>query len=168
MKSDKNDVETAIHRQVAAAREGRDPRVVTRVFSGWVVFGEQQFVRGYLLLLPDPVVPSLNVLGSKERSQFLTDMSRVGDALLKVTNAVRINYAIFGNVEPALHAHVIPRYSDEPEDLRTAHPWAYDWSKAPTFNRAAMQELAEKLRHELHRMGVTKPMRYDPGANAET
>jgi diadenosine tetraphosphate (Ap4A) HIT family hydrolase len=157
---------TAIHAQVSAARAGRDARVIARLFSGWAVFGEQQFVRGYTLLLPDPVVPNLNALGARERIAFLSDMSRLGDALLKVTGAVRINYAIFGNQEPALHAHVIPRYADEPEALRAAHPWAYDWSAAPVFERAGFQELASNLLRELTRMGVTKPMRYDPGANA--
>ena len=157
---------TAIHAQVVAAREGRDPRVIARLFSGWAVFGEQQFVRGYALLLPDPVVPNLNALGARERIAFLSDMSRLGDALLKVTGATRINYAIFGNQEPALHAHVIPRYADEPEALRTAHPWAYDWSAAAVFERAAYQELASNLLRELTRLGVTKPMRYDPSADA--
>jgi diadenosine tetraphosphate (Ap4A) HIT family hydrolase len=167
MKStEKNETDTAIHRQVADAREGRDPRVITRLFSGWAVFGQQQFVRGYVLLLPDPVVPSINALGAKERSQFLSDMSRVGDALLKVTNAIRINYAIYGNLEPALHAHIIPRYADEPESHRTQQPWAYDWTKAPQFDRAGCAELAEAMRRELSRMGITKPMRFDPGANA--
>jgi len=143
---------TAIHTQVVAAREGRDPRVIARLFSGWAVFGEQQFVRGYTLLLPDPVVPNLNALGARERIAFLSDMSRLGDALLKVTGAARINYAIFGNQEPALHAHVIPRYADEPATL--------------PFERRAFQELASNLLRELTRLGVTKPMRYDPGANA--
>ncbi len=157
--------ETVIHTQVAAARDGRDPRVVARLFSGWAVFGERQFLRGYVLLLPDPVVPTLNALGAQERTIFLLDMARLGDALLKVTGAIRINYAIFGNVEPALHAHVIPRYLEEPEKLRTAQPWAYDWEAAPAFERTTHQELAENLRRELTRMGVTKPMRFDPGAN---
>lgn len=159
--------ETAIHTQVTAAREGRDPRVIARLFSGWAVFGERQFLRGYALLLPDPVVPTLNALGAQERSGFLLDMARLGDALLKVTGAVRINYAIFGNVEPALHAHVIPRYGDEVEKLRAAQPWAYDWDAAPAFERAHYQDLAEALRRELTRMGATKPMRFDPGANAD-
>ena len=165
--NNKIEPETAIHTQVVAAREGRDPRVIARLFSGWAVFGERQFLRGYVLLLPDPVVPTLNALGAKERSVFLLDMARIGDALLKVTGATRINYAIFGNVEPALHAHIIPRYADEAEKLRTAQPWAYDWEAAPVFDRAAHQELAETLRRELTRMGVTKPMRFDPGANAD-
>ena len=159
---------TAIHAQVIAAREGRDPRVIARLFSGWAVFGERQIVRGYALLLPDPVVPNLNALGARERIAFLSDMSRLGDALLKVTGAARINYAIFGNQDPALHAHVIPRYLDEPEELRSKHPWAYDWNDAPLFERGAAQELADSLLRELTRLGVTKPMRFNPGANAES
>jgi diadenosine tetraphosphate (Ap4A) HIT family hydrolase len=162
------EAETAIHSQVIAAREGRDPRVIARLFSGWAVFGERQFLRGYALLLPDPVVPTLNALGAQERSAFLQDMARLGDALLKVTGAIRINYAIFGNVEPALHAHVIPRYADEGEKLRVAQPWAYDWEAAPPFDRAAHHELADALLRELTRMGATKPMRFNPGANAES
>jgi diadenosine tetraphosphate (Ap4A) HIT family hydrolase len=160
------DPQTAIHSQVTAAREGRDPRVIARLYSGWAVFGARQFVRGYALLLPDPVVPNLNALGARERIAFLSDMSRLGDALLKVTGAARINYAIFGNQEPALHAHVIPRYLDEPESLRAEQPWAYDWNAAPAFERAACEELAANLLRELSRLGVTKPMRYAPGANA--
>jgi diadenosine tetraphosphate (Ap4A) HIT family hydrolase len=159
-------LETVIHAQVAAAREGREPRVFARLASGWALFGERQFVRGYALLLPDPVVPSLNSLGSTERSQFLVDMSRIGDALLRATGAVRINYAIFGNLDPALHAHVVPRYADEPEAHRTAHPWSYDWSQAAAFEAAAFVELAEQLRQELKRMGSARPMRYSPGSRA--
>jgi diadenosine tetraphosphate (Ap4A) HIT family hydrolase len=156
---------TRIHQQVNEARAGRNPRVVARLYSGWAVFGERQFVRGYLLLLPDPVVANLNSLDAHARGAFLTDMTRLGDALLKVTAALRINYAMFGNEEPALHAHVIPRYLDEPEALRAAHPWAYDWTAAPVFERAAYGELAESLLQELKRLGVTKPMRFAPGEN---
>jgi diadenosine tetraphosphate (Ap4A) HIT family hydrolase len=161
----KFDPDNSVHAQVASAREGRNPRVITRLYSGWAVFGERQFLRGYALVLPDPVVPSLNAIGAQERTAFLLDMTRLGDALLKVTGAVRINYAIFGNIDPALHAHVIPRYADEPDDMRGAQPWAYDWEAAPRFDRAAYADLAESLRRELVRKGVAKHMRFDPGAN---
>ncbi|MGE0581319.1 MAG: HIT family protein [Steroidobacteraceae bacterium] len=144
-----NAVETVIHRDVAAARAGREPRVLARLDSGWALFGAQQFVRGYLLLLPDPVVPQLNDLEGAARARFLADMARLGDALLATTGAVRINYAIFGNVEPALHAHVIPRYADEPPALRTAQPWAYDWAQAAPFDATALGELAAALRRAL-------------------
>lgn len=158
--------ETVIHQMVAAAREGREPRVIARLYSGWAVFGERQFLRGYTMLLPDPVVPTLNSLGAQERAAFLQDAARLGDALLKLTGAARINYAIFGNQDPALHMHVIPRYADEPEKLRVSHPWAYNWEAGPLFERSAYQDLADGLLRELTRMGVTKHMRFSPGANA--
>ena len=149
-------VETAIHRRVNDARAGRDSSVLGRCASGWAVFGHQQFVNGYLLLLPDPVVPDLNALEPEQRTQFLLDMSRLGDALMRVTSPVRINYAIFGNLEPALHAHVIPRYRNEPEALRTQHPWTYDWSRAPAFDAVAAGPLMRALRAELGQLGVLR------------
>jgi diadenosine tetraphosphate (Ap4A) HIT family hydrolase len=144
---------TAIHALVARARAG-DARVIASVPSGWAVFGERQFVYGYVLLLPDPVVPDINGLGVPERGQFLLDMTRIGDALLKVSGALRINYAIFGNLEPALHAHIVPRYADEPPALRTQHPWAYDWDAAQLFDPRTHGDLAEALRGELARHGA--------------
>jgi diadenosine tetraphosphate (Ap4A) HIT family hydrolase len=146
--------ETAIHRRVNDARAGRDQTVLGRCASGWAVFGHQQFVQGYLLLLPDPVVPDLNSLTPERRSQFLLDMSRLGDALVRATSPVRINYAIFGNLEPALHAHVIPRYRNEPEAFRTQHPWAYDWNAAPAFDASALAPLVKALRTELAQLGT--------------
>jgi diadenosine tetraphosphate (Ap4A) HIT family hydrolase len=141
--------ETAIHRQVAAARAGSLPRVIARLASGWVVLGDPQVIRGYCLLLPDPVVPHLNTLDGEERRQFLEDMARVGDAVLAVTGAARINYEMLGNLEPALHAHVIPRHRTEPEALRTKPVWSYDWSQAPAFDRerdaGLMAEIADRI-----------------------
>jgi diadenosine tetraphosphate (Ap4A) HIT family hydrolase len=148
--------QTAIHRRVDAARAGRDPTVLGRCEAGWAVFGHQQFIPGYLLLLPDPVVPDLNALPVERRAQFLLDMSHLGDALLRATSPVRINYAIFGNQEPALHAHVIPRYSSEPAQLRTLHPWSYDWNAAPAFDAKAAAPLMKALRAELAQLGTLK------------
>ena len=134
---------------VERCRAADDPKMVTRVRSGWVVLGERQVLAGYCLLLPDPVVPHLNVLPPDVRSQFLSDMSRVGDALLEVAAAVRINYAIFGNVEPALHAHIFPRRLDEPAAARTAQPWALDWHAAPTYSDAVHGDLQRRLAEAL-------------------
>ncbi len=140
---------TAIHRQVEALRAGREPRLIARLPSGWALLGERQFLRGYALLLPDPVVPTLNALQAPERSRFLLDLARLGDTVLEVTGAVRINYAMLGNLEPALHAHVIPRYAHEPERLRTAHPWAYDWQAGEPFDPATHGPLLAQLRAAL-------------------
>jgi len=62
---------------------------------------------------------------------------------------VRINYAIFGNLEPALHAHLFPRRVDEPPALVTAQPWAFDWARAPRFDALRDGPLVERLARAL-------------------
>ena len=136
---------TLIDRQVETARAGKLARVVARMPSGWAVLGDPQILPGYCLLLPDPVVPHLNVLTGDARRQFLDDMTRLGDAVLAMTGAERINYEILGNLEPALHAHVIPRFATEdPEDRKRA-VWLHDWTKAPAFDPALHGELIYRI-----------------------
>lgn len=136
---------TAIHRQVEAAHAGELSRVITRMASGWAVLGDPQITRGYCLLLPDPVVPDLNALTGDARRQFLVDMAALGDAVLAATDAERINYEILGNVEPALHAHVIPRHASEDPALRTKPVWLHDWTAAPPFDLAVMHALRDRI-----------------------
>lgn len=140
---------TVIHRWVEDARAGTNPRVVRRTPSGWIVLGDPQVTRGYALLVPDPVVPHLNALEGPTRARFFEDLGLLGDALLEVTGAVRMNYGMLGNLEPALHAHVFPRYDDEPEELRTKPMWSYDWEAAPAFDASAHAPLLESLRAAL-------------------
>jgi diadenosine tetraphosphate (Ap4A) HIT family hydrolase len=142
---------TAIHRRVEACRAGADPTCIARLESGWAVMGDPQVLPGYCLLLPDPVVPQLNAMPPAAQAAFLADMARLGQAVLAVTGAVRINYAMFGNLEPALHAHVFPRFETEPEGLRTAHPWAYDWTRARAFDAARDGTQLEAMRRKLRR-----------------
>ena len=142
---------TAIHTHVEAARRGELGRVVARMASGWAVLGDPQILAGYCLLLPDPVVPHLNALEGMARREFLDDMARLGDAVLAITGADRINYEILGNVEPALHAHVIPRYASEPADRRKTPVWLHDWSTAPAFNLTEHGDLAKRIAAALQR-----------------
>lgn len=142
---------TAIHRLVEGCRSGAEPAVVARMASGWAVLAHKQVLPGYCLLLPDPVVPHLNALSADGRDRFMADLGRLGDAVLAATRALRINYAIFGNLEPALHAHVHPRYVTEPEAMRTANPWAYDWSQAPAFDLQLHFAMIESIRQHLLR-----------------
>ena len=136
---------TAIHTMVERCRAADYPSAVARLRSGWVVMGERQVLTGYCLLLPDPVVPHLNALSAELRGQFLSDMALIGDVLLAVTAGLRINYAIYGNVDPALHAHIFPRRSEEPEATRTAQPWALDWNAAPSYSEAVHGELKRTI-----------------------
>jgi len=109
---------TLIHRRVEEAQQGKNPYVICRMPSGWVVLG---------------------------------DMSVIGDALLEVTSALRINYEIQGNAEPALHAHIIPRYADEPDEQRRRPIWFGDRSKAPKFDHEHDQELMGRSAHAIQK-----------------
>jgi diadenosine tetraphosphate (Ap4A) HIT family hydrolase len=140
---------TAIHRRVELCKSGECPQLVAQVPSGFVILADKQVLRGYCLLLPDPVPIHLNALQGAARGQFLSDMAKLGDALLAVTGAVRINYEMLGNLDPALHAHVIPRYENEPENLRTKPIWSYDWDAAPAFSESEHGELREAIKREL-------------------
>jgi hypothetical protein len=45
-----------------AVRAGTNPSVICRVPSGWAVMCDMQFLRGYTILLADPVVASITIL----------------------------------------------------------------------------------------------------------
>jgi diadenosine tetraphosphate (Ap4A) HIT family hydrolase len=138
---------TLIHRRVAAAQTGANPTVICRMPSGWAVLCDSQFLRGYALLLSNPVAPNLNALDKAQRTQFLYDMTIIGDALLEVTGAYLINYEILGNLDPALHAHIIPRYLTEPDERRKAPAFFYDkeYRNSIQFDYERDRELMEKL-----------------------
>ena len=116
--------------------------------------GDVQFLKGYSLILPDPVVGDLNELSSSDRKTLLYEVSVVGDALLEVTGAARINYEILGNLEPALHVHVFPRFADEPQDMRARPVWFYDWDNAPQFDEARDAALMRDIKAYLDSSGI--------------
>ena len=141
-----------IQDRVSAANDGTNDKVLCRLSSGWAVIGDVQFLEGYCLLLPDPVVSSLNDLSSRKRLAFLNDMTLIGDAILEVTGASRINYEVLGNTEPELHAHIFPRFADEPEDKRRMPVWFYDWSSAPKFSHIEHSDLARRLQTSITKL----------------
>jgi diadenosine tetraphosphate (Ap4A) HIT family hydrolase len=138
---------TSIHQRVRDAQAGSHPHAICRLKSGWVFARDIQPVAGYCLLLSDPVVSSLNDLSESDRAQYCLDMTRVGDALLKVMGAHRINYETWCNVDPALHTHIVPRYQSEPETLRKQPVcMAYDLGKARPFDPIQCPQDAEFIR----------------------
>jgi diadenosine tetraphosphate (Ap4A) HIT family hydrolase len=148
-------MKTLIHERVEQAQARRNPTVICRMPSGWAVLGDAQFLRGYCLLLPDPVVPDLNALDADARRQYLYDATIIGDALLEVTDADRINYEILGNLDPALHTHIFPRYRQEPESYQKGPIYYYPREQRASRpfdrerDRKLIQQLAEAIRSKL-------------------
>jgi len=142
---------TLVHKRVELARKKENLAVVCTLPSGFLVLGDIQFPPGYCLLLPDPVVDSLNDLPLEVRNQFLLDMSIIGDALLEVTDAIRINYEILGKSDAALHAHIFPRYQWEKEEFKSRPVWFYDRSSSPRFSTQVHGDLLVKLRESVEK-----------------
>ncbi|MEK5058011.1 hypothetical protein BK126_06950 [Paenibacillus sp. FSL H7-0326] len=110
---------------IGFADRGENPTVITKMKSGYAVIGLTQFLPGYCLLIRAPKVNELTDLEYGDRNDFLLDMSLLGDALKEVCKPMRINYSIYGNEAPFLHAHVFPRYEWEPEYNRRNPVWTY-------------------------------------------
>ena len=102
--------------RIASVERGANPTVLLRLPSGFAVMGDTPFLPGYCLLLAAPRVPDLHSLTLPERMAFLRDMSLLGEAVQRVCQPERVNYEIFGNTAPFLHAHVLPRYAWEPAE----------------------------------------------------
>ena len=113
-----------------------------------------QFLRGYCILMAEPQEESINSLSEADRTIFLTDMTKVGDALLQVTDAFRINYALMGNSDPVLHAHIVPRYRWEPERIRKGLPWDHPdtYAESTRFDAKRDRGLVEELREILQKV----------------
>ena len=144
---------TTIHERVDLARRGLNQTVICRLKSGWVVLGDDQRLKGYSLLLADPIRDNLNELDPSARQQFLTDMAIVGDALIEVLRPSLINYSILGNTDRALHAHIHPRYDSEDPDARRTHALVYRWLGMPhvPFDPERGKPLMDQIRAAIGR-----------------
>jgi diadenosine tetraphosphate (Ap4A) HIT family hydrolase len=131
------------------------PTAICSVPSGTVLLANIQYPRGYCILMAEPSVFSINTLERSKRAEFLCDMALVGDALIEVTGAYRVNYAVFGNTDPVLHAHIVPRFLSEPDDLRHGVPWTLFQNALPTDrfdpvrDRDLMRQLARAIQTRL-------------------
>lgn len=144
--------------RIEELEEGRNPRVIARMKSGYAVMFDSQFLPGYCLLIAAPMVEKLNDLSGEARTAFLDDMARLGDAVLAATDAVRINYSIYGNLDPFLHAHVVPRYANEPEEHRTIPPMSI-----PAEYRTRPEAIYDAPKHDGLRLAIADHLTpYDP------
>ncbi|MEZ5976155.1 MAG: hypothetical protein R3F17_06645 [Planctomycetota bacterium] len=146
----------AISARVARIEAGQDPALLATLESGYAIFGKFQPgpVRGACMLLPRRVVASPNDLDPGERRAFFADLVLIGDAILAVTGAERINYLVLCNQVPELHGHCIPRFASEDARLRLQGPFeAYDFGSAPEADpTGADAQLCAALRAELARL----------------
>ena len=139
--------------RVGAAERGENPMVLARMPGGYACIGDTQFLPGYCVLNSDSRADHLSDLPLPERTQFLSDMSLLGEAILRACSPLRVNYSIYGNSDHFLHAHVMPRYAWE-DAQHIGHPaWLYprEWWSRPNlaYSDERHGELRERIRRAL-------------------
>ena len=156
---------------IVAALRGENPKVMTRMRSGFAVIGDTQHLPGYSLLLTDDLaVDHLTDLPWSRRRDFLFDLSLIGEAVFAATRergARRINYEVLGNSISHLHGHVHVRYDWEPpdkiggpvwrypKDLRNAPKHAYDDAQHGDLRAAITAELSRVMTEAYAALGIT-------------
>jgi diadenosine tetraphosphate (Ap4A) HIT family hydrolase len=147
--------------RIGAARQGENPMVLAKLRSGFAVIGDTQFLPGYCVLLSDvDGADHLTDLPRLQRADFLLDMSLLGEAVMAACNSLdpslrRINYEVLGNTAHYLHAHVIPRYAWEDEELLAGPVWAYPrdrWTSPRDAYAEEHEPLRELITKELTRI----------------
>lgn len=141
--------------RVESIRRATNPTFIIETPHGYVVLGDQQYLRGYSLLLWPDHIEHLHDLAAAERSRLLSGMALLGEAMWHALRPARLNYMIAGGLVPHLHAHVFPRYADEPEAYRLGPVGAYpkEIREAPdnAFDPARHKTLIDSIREELRK-----------------
>lgn len=110
---------------------------------------------GRLIVALDEHHEHFDELPPELTTRFVADLQAAGRLLRQATGSQRINYAVLGNMEPHIHAHVIPRGGPHDPQPNKA-PWQ---SSAPRAALAADERA--KLIADLARALV------DQGGNAD-
>jgi len=82
-------------------------------------------------------------LDENEAEQYWRELLHVGRALEAHLRPVKLNYDLLGNSLPHLHAHVVPRYADDP---RPGWPFPFPEDEPPQLDEVELRRDAEALR----------------------
>lgn len=85
-------------------------------------------------------------LSEEEAATFWRELLRVGAAIEAVFRPIKLNYNILGNAVPHLHAHVVPRYEEDP---RPGWPFPFPEEDPPAMFPAAIRAQVGELRSAL-------------------
>ncbi len=87
----------------------------------YVILGDQQFYRGYCVLLAKVHATELYLMPADAARILFDEMRLVADAIAAVVKPWKMNYECLGNSEPHVHWHLLPRY--ETDAMRGGPVW---------------------------------------------
>lgn len=107
---------------------------------------DDQFFPGWTVVILKRHATELYELDAGERAALMDAVADVSRALATVYDAVKMNYALLGNLLPHIHWHLIPRRKDDP--LPREPVWALS-HEPRTLSAAERRERIEAIRAQL-------------------
>jgi diadenosine tetraphosphate (Ap4A) HIT family hydrolase len=108
---------------------GRWPEAVDQIaelHESILYLHTDQFFPGWSVLVLRRHATELFELEPAERARVMDEVSDVARALKLAFDARKINYALFGNLVPHLHWHLIPRLATDPAPRESVFSVAHD------------------------------------------
>lgn len=120
--------------------------IATLSASALGLYDDARFPGRCLLVLGDHA-EHLDQLPSDLYHRFLADLRTAARAIRRATDAPRLNLAILGNVEPHIHAHLVPRGGEQDAAPRQT-PWDHP-EEARSLGPGEIERLVRRIREEL-------------------
>ncbi len=145
-----------ICKRISMIQEGISPYFVAELKTGYVVIGDYQYFRGYTLFLCKEHKTELQFLNESLKIVFLTEMSKVAEAVYNAFKPYKLNYELLGNGQGGshMHWHIYPRREN---DTTIQGPvWCLDrelmYSEKVKPTESELKDMKIKLFNELQKV----------------
>jgi len=113
--------------RVSSAKSGENPYLIAEMEHSYFVVGDHQFHDGYTLVLLKEHVREPFDLPPHVQQEHFREVMRAAEAINATFHPVKMNFSCYGNAEPHVHWHIVPRYEDDP------HPGKDPWQDIARF-----------------------------------
>ena len=96
---------------------------IAELKSCYVILGDQQFYRGYCVLLAKLHATELYLMPAESARLLSDEMRLVAESIAAFVKPWKMNYECLGNSEPHVHWHLLPRQETEADEMRRGPIW---------------------------------------------
>ncbi len=118
--------------------------LVSELKTSFVRLPKNQYWKGWTIVALKRHATELYELSDQESADFTKEIASVAKAVKEVFQAVKINYAIYGNLCPHLHCHILPQQIEN-----DPHAPIKQNAEAVFLSEDEYKTIIEKLREKL-------------------
>jgi len=96
---------------------------VAELNASYVILGDQQFYRGYCVLISKIHATELYLMPADSARTLFDEVRLCAEAIAKIVKPWKMNYSCLGNSVPHVHWHLFPRFANESDELRRRPVW---------------------------------------------